>query len=368
MPLTSALVSAALIGATLMPGAEAAPNALNAVAATAVTADGGSDGDEVHATYTRRFTVTNMSSKRLELLSIEGASHEDGHSAIGTVVAPAQSTAFEVTWLYLQRHEIRATFGMLDANGARTGTATATMTLASEWVGPVPSSSATVTGGGTALADRYQITVLDAPGTVINLPDTDPVAQGATLSALCANSSAVRCSFAATGKPELVLGPKQVVGTPVNNTTAREQSTSLGGTDTVTTSHSVEISASATATVMKLVELTLSTTYGYSSSVTHEFTQTVDVTVAPKTRAWLEAQEPMIRTTGDFTITAGNTTWTVRGVQFLTPDTTTDAGGKYRPGELWIRDQPLSDSGQPTGPVTTRKIDAAQVASLIPVP
>jgi hypothetical protein len=32
----------------------------------------------------------------------------------------------------------------------------------------------------------------------------------------------------------------------------------------VTTSHSVEISASATATVLKLVELTLSATYGYA--------------------------------------------------------------------------------------------------------
>ena len=65
MPVTSALVGLALVGAILIPGVEAASAPPNAVATAAVAADGGSDGDEVHATYTRRFTVTNMSSKSL---------------------------------------------------------------------------------------------------------------------------------------------------------------------------------------------------------------------------------------------------------------------------------------------------------------
>ena len=77
------------------------------------------------------------------------------------------------------------------------------------------------------------------------------------------------------------------------------------------------------------------------------------------TRAWLEAQEPVIRTTGDFTITAGNTTWTIRGVQFLTPDP-----DPTRHGEQFIREQQLSDQGDGVGPVTTYKVGNAGAAPI----
>ena len=355
MPFINALVGATLIGAALAPAAEAglAPAAEAARAPAAVvlaTAESTDDDGEMHATYTRRFTLSNLGSKSLKLLSVDGVSNEDGHSPVGTVVAPMQSTAFEVTWLYLQRHENRATFAVLDAAGNQTGTVAATMTLASEFVGPVASSSATVTGGGTVLANKYQITVLDDPGTVIDLPDTDPVAQGAALSSLC-TSSAVKCDFTPSRAPEKAMGPVHVVGSPVNNTTNWEHSTTLGGTDTVTTSHSVEISASVTATVLDMVELSVSAAYGYTWERSHDFSQFIDVTIPPLTRAWVEAQEPVIRTTGDFTITAGNTTWKIRGVQFLTPDT-----DSTRHGEKWIRFRELSDDGKATGPVMSRQV------------
>lgn len=351
MSLTSALVGATLIGAVLAPAADAtaAPPLLRSstVATTARTGEGTGD---MHASYTRRFTVSNLGSRRLQLVNVHGVRGEDSHSPIGTVVQPGRSTAFEVTWDFLQWHEITAFFSVLDAHGAHTGTASATMVVDGGMVGPVPRSQATITGGGAALADGFQITVLDAPGTTVDLPNTDPAAQSAALSSLC-TSSAVRCGFTATRPPEEVLGPRQVVGKPVNNLTSREQVTTIGGSDIVEMSHSVEISASATATVLKVVELTVTATYGHSWAVSHEFSQSVDITIAPMTRAWLEAEEPVLRTTGDFTITAGNTTWTVRGVQFLTPDP-----GPERHGELFIREQALSDDGDGTGPVTLRRV------------
>lgn len=365
MPFTKSLVGAVLIGGTLAlglglaPAAEAGPPPPSAVT-TAAQPSGGND--EVNASYTRRFTVTNLGSKRLQLLSVDGVRGEDSHSPIGTIVLPGQSTAFEVTWFLLDPHENKATFAVLASNGARIGTATATMKIYDEWMAPKAHSSATITGGGTALAGNYGITFLDAPGTTVDLPDTDPVAQGAALSSLCANS-AVRCSFTATQPPEKILGPRQVVGKPVNNLTSRDQETTIGGTDTVQVSHSVEISASATATVLKAVELTVTATYGYSWAVSHEFSQSTTITIAPMTRAWLEAQEPVIRTTGDFTITAGNTTWTIRGVQFLTPDP-----DPTRHGEQFIRDQQLSDQGDGLGPVTTHKVGDARPAQIAATP
>jgi hypothetical protein len=359
MPFTKSLVGAVLIGGTLAlalaPAAEATPPPPSSVTTAAQPHAG---DDEVHASYTRRFTVTNLSSKRLQLLSVDGVRAEDSHSPIGTIVLSGQSTAFEVTWLFLDPHENKATFAVLDSNGARTGTATATMRIYDEWLAPKSRSSATVTGGGTALANGYQITFLDAPGTTVDLPNTDPVAQGAALSSLCANS-AVRCSFTATQPPEKILGPRHVVGKPVNNLTSRDQETTIGGTDTVEMSHSVEISASATVKVLEAVELNITATYGFGLSVSHEFTQSTSITIAPMTRAWLEAQEPVIRTTGDFTITAGNTTWTIRGVQFLTPDP-----DDTRHGEQFIRDQRLSDQGDGVGPVTTYKVSDAGVAQI----
>lgn len=353
MPLINALVGVALIGAAMAPAAEAgaAPTteSVRPPAAVAMAADEATDG-EVHASYTRRFTVTNLGSKPLKLLSVDGVSHEDGHSPIGTVVEPMQSTAFEVTWLYLQRHELHAAFAVLDGSGTQTGTVDTTMTLTSEFVGPVASSQASATGGSSVLAQKYQITVLDAPGTVIDVPATDPVAQGEALSSLC-SSSAAQCRFTPTGAPEKVLGPVQVVGKPVNNTSTKKQVTTLGGADTVTTSHSVEISATATATVLDIVEASITAAYGYTVERTHEFSQFLEVTIPPLHRAWVEAEEPVLRTTGDFTITAGNTTWTLRGVQFLTPDP-----DPKRSGELWIRTRALTPDGQETGPVTSRQI------------
>jgi hypothetical protein len=89
----------------------------------------------------------------------------------------------------------------------------------------------------------------------------------------------------------------------------------------------------------------------------------VTITVAPMTRAWLEVQEWMIRTTGDFTITAGNTTWTIRGVQFLTPDPKPN-----KPHELNIEEQNLSDQGDGVGPVTTYKVTDAGNPRMAPTP
>jgi hypothetical protein len=346
MPFTSALVGFTLIGAVLAPAAEATPNPPSTVSVAAQAADG---PGEVHANYTRRFTVSNLSSKKLELFNIHGVQGEDSHPRFGTVVLPGQSMAFEVTWNFLQFHDNRAFFNVFDANGAHLGTATADMAVDGEMIGPIPRSAGTIPGG-SALADGYQITYLDAPGTTIDLPNTNPVAQGAALSSLCA-SSAVRCAFTATRTPEQIMGPRHVVGKPVNNLTSRKQSTTIGDVDVVEMSTSVEISAAATVSVLDAVELTVTGTYGQSWAVSHEFSQFVDITMAPHSRAWLEAEEPVIRTTGDFTITAGNTTWTIRGVQFLTPDTDVQ-----RNGELWIREQMLSANGDGTGQMTTRKI------------
>src|SRR6185437_1444312 len=99
MPFTKSLVGAVLVGGTLAvaigvaPAAEASPPPPSAVTMAAQPSAG---DDEVNASYTRRFTVTNIGSKRLELVSVDGVRGEDSHSPIGTIVLPGQSTAFEV--------------------------------------------------------------------------------------------------------------------------------------------------------------------------------------------------------------------------------------------------------------------------------
>ena len=74
MPFAKSLVGAVLIGGTLAlalaPAAEATPPPPSSVTTAAQPHAG---DDEVHASYTRRFTVTNLSSKRLQLLSVDGS-------------------------------------------------------------------------------------------------------------------------------------------------------------------------------------------------------------------------------------------------------------------------------------------------------
>jgi hypothetical protein len=57
----------------------------------------------------------------------------------------------------------------------------------------------------------------------------------------------------------------------------------------------------------------------------HEFSQDFDADVPAHTTLWFCHEAAVIRDTGDFTATLGNTTWHLTGVSFDSPDLTKDA-------------------------------------------
>jgi hypothetical protein len=66
----------------------------------------------------------------------------------------------------------------------------------------------------------------------------------------------------------------------------------------------------------------LEVTAKYKHTWDHEykFTQTEHADVPPHTHVWYTHTAPMLRDTGEFTVTLGNTTWNLTGVYFDHPD------------------------------------------------
>ena len=179
-------------------------------------------------------------------------------------------------------------------------------------------SSATVSTG-QSLAGGDQLTVLDAPGSVITVPAGEGQAQAQVLNQYCAAESRATCTFNPTSRVK-TLGPSHVVDGVVYNNTPDPQDTSLEIRDTVSATQSLELSASVSVNILKTVETTLSVTKGWSFTQQHEFARTENLSVRPYWKAWIEAREPVFRDTGDFTVSLGNTTWHLNGVWFDTPD------------------------------------------------
>ena len=68
------------------------------------------------------------------------------------------------------------------------------------------------------------------------------------------------------------------------------------------------------------MNVSISAIYGYTWTTSHEFDESMTATVPPKTKVWLDDAPQMLRDTGNFTITLGNTTIHVTHVYFDSPD------------------------------------------------
>jgi hypothetical protein len=72
--------------------------------------------------------------------------------------------------------------------------------------------------------------------------------------------------------------------------------------------------------MFELVNVCISATYGHTWTTSHEFDESMTATVPPKTKVGLDDAPQMLRDTGNFTITLGNTTIHITDVYFDSPD------------------------------------------------
>lgn len=113
----------------------------------------------------------------------------------------------------------------------------------------------------------------------------------------------------------------------MTNNTTRDDTYDVEIKDTQKQTDSIEISGSASFSVLKLVDVEITAKYGHTWENTHEFTGTIHVVAVPGYRTSVSGQTPVLRVVGDFTVTMGNSLWHLLDVHFDTPDA--NAGGRY---------------------------------------
>ncbi len=284
-----------------------------------------SSTSDVSPQYSRGFHIYNLSSYRMKLLSITGDGNFEGRPNDGDVLLPGVGFHdIEVQWRWLSNQNDTATYAILGEDGRQIGTYKAHLRVTGGDGVPSWTNETTL---GAAGGEGMNLTLLDAPGTVRDIPASQGQAQAATLKQLCAENSSAKCSFAAT-KREKIAGPEHQVGNAFENVSDLTGTYTIARTDTVGVTNSVGVSVTAGTSLFNVVTVELTAQYGREWSQSEEFTHSVDVEVPPGWEVWLTDSAPLIRDTGDFTITLGNTTWHLRNVYFDSPDS--DGNGKWR--------------------------------------
>jgi hypothetical protein len=280
---------------------------------------------------TTHFTVTNASSYDLKLTDVTAPAANDTPAIInttsvasrppdGAVLEPGATAGFDLTYYFLSTNGARADYSLLDGNQT-VGTVHATMVQYG--LGGVrtdcrvDAASEMCIGPGQ---NSKSVTVVDPPGTVRNVPAAVKQQQADALQTLCISGSAATCSFTAKEQEHLESQGHQVGGY-VDNPANFDEQTRIKIEDSVGTSDSVDVGLTAGTELFDLVKAEIEVRYTHDWTQEHVFGQEVDLTVPSHKRCWFVATSPIVRYTGDFKATLGNTTWNLTDIYFDGPDT-----------------------------------------------
>ena len=324
--LLGGVLTAGLVGTILVPDSAHAGSQNARPAATATAAD-----SDVTVQYSRGFHIYNLSSHPLKLINISGDGKFEGRPEDGALLMPGVGYHdIEVQWVWLSNQANTATYAILDDNGKQIGTFKAHLKVyggdgGTESTGET--TLGTLRGGGKQLTGAAALTVLDAAGSVRDIPASEGQAQTATLTQLCADDNSAKCTFEAT-KRENVTGPEHQVGRSYENASDLTSTYTLTRSDEVGTSNSLGISVRAGTSLFDIIDIELEARYDHEWHQSKTFEHSVNVEVPPGWEVWLTDSPPMFRDTGDFSITLGNTTWRLHDVYFDSPNP--DGNGKWR--------------------------------------
>lgn len=182
-----------------------------------------------------------------------------------------------------------------------------------------PSSSCTVNSGRDLCSDPDDpvygtngttISYLMPAGSTVTIDGTQTQQQTATLKQLCNTPGAdATCTFAVDPDKEThIAGPSHPLACQYNNS-AVTTTLEVDQTDDVSSTDSVNLEASASTNIAGMVGVSIKAAYGHTWSVVHGFTAKSTDPVPPHTYGEIDGIAPMMRDTGNFTITMGNTTY-----------------------------------------------------------
>lgn len=267
--------------------------------------------------YSRGFHVTNLSGNPIKLLSVSGENSWEGRTPDGSVLQPGVGDQdFEMTYYFARDTFNNLNYAMLDANGNTIGTFHYVIEVGQD--GGTSSEFHVDSGHMSGDANRMSLDVKDATGTVHTITGDQAQAQAATLRQFCVQNTAAGCSFQVTGQTA-VDGPEHVLVTETNNGSQPALLMASKGDD-VSSSDSVGVDATVGGGVPGIVDASVKLSYGHIWSQGHQFTTGVQNTVPAGYYGEITGIAPMLRDTGNFTITLGNTTWNLDGVYFDTPN------------------------------------------------
>lgn len=266
------------------------------------------------ADYTRGFHIYNFTRYPIQLESISGGQF-DGTPPIGSVLQPGQGYQdFEMVWNFAAANTSLISYTV---NGGTIEYANVKV------LGFGETSSTCHASYGTCSAGDTTITFYDPPGSVIDIPAGEGQQQAAALQHFCNATNAATCKFTATSETN-VLSPPHVPTLGyglINDTDNPEQpTTTYHVEDSVGTSDSVEVGLKVGVEIAKVVSVEVEAKYGHEWTQEHTYGQDVHLPCEAHHACWFEVEDPVIRDTGDFTMTLGNTTWILRDVYFDSPN------------------------------------------------
>lgn len=277
----------------------------------------------------RGFHLYNLTNSPLTLKSITGDNRFEGVPPVGSVLQPGQYADFEVQFVVLSDQNDTITY--TDGNG----TYRANLEVNGYNYG-APSSTCSVNAGGNICTDPDDqvtggngttITFLQPPGTTVTLDGSQAQQQATVLNQLCTAPGAdATCKFTPTNETKVVGDPHQV-GDAFKNPTPLKVDYLLERDDTVGVTDTLGVTVTAGTKLFDSVNTSISATYQHQWTVSHLDKESVTVHVDPQYKVWLENAPAMIRDTGNFTVTMGNTTYQLNDVHFDSPDP--DGNGEW---------------------------------------
>lgn len=276
--------------------------------------------------YTRGVDIYNLTSRTLEyFLNDRGSDDLDSGPAIGTKFLPGEKAHFEITWYAFRGTTVRVGFRTTDATDPANWAVDMVTNLTSAGTRSCFSSGNNACSASMKNPTAY---FFDAPNTVINVAGSDKQTQADWLNGLCFSGSTAQCGFTVNQTKTDPGGPlsnkfaNPVLAAPTyTNNTGRDQvwSSATSVAQTTETNWSLALNVKATL-IEKVLEASLTGTYGQRWSTTTTFTNTYTTTVPDGKTAYLYQRNPVRTAVGDFTVKMGNTTWNLTDVEFVYPD------------------------------------------------
>jgi cell division protein ZapA (FtsZ GTPase activity inhibitor) len=345
---TAGLLALTLTGVVVASGVTATAQAATLHHDQPVATSAGQGGD-IHTNDSKRFTVTNLTGYPLQLNAVSGT--WEGTPAEGTWLLPGEQQHFELKYHFMEDSTGLVRYYGRDDRGLSTNSYHLTFKLNSVKSASSECRSAALglgSSGGVCGGGGTNVTLLDKSGTVVNLHGDQAQMQAAALNRLCRSLSELKCTFDATNETK-EMTPMHAVGLVYANRTLDPMTRRITISETVTRTQSVEVSTTVEAKVLKVVNMSIGATYGHSLAETKTFEESSEATVRPGYKVWSEMMEPIIRDTGNFKLTVGNTTFNLIGVHFDTPDPQPGPGRQPR---LDTHTAPLHESDWNLPPIS----------------